>query len=64
MEVLFLGTSAGCPSATRNVQACAVRLESGDYVIVDGGEGTQQQLLKGSQNVWPNGVALKGARKR
>jgi len=49
MEVLFLGTSAGCPSATRNVQACAVRLESGDYVIVDGGEGTQQQLLKASK---------------
>ena len=49
MELLFLGTSAGAPSATRNVQSCALRLESGEYVVVDGGEGTQQQLLKASR---------------
>ena len=48
MELLFLGTSAGAPSASRNVQSCALRLESGEYVVVDGGEGTQQQLLKAS----------------
>ena len=48
MELLFLGTSAGAPSATRHVQSCALRLESGEYVVVDGGEGTQQQLLKAS----------------
>ena len=49
MELLFLGTSAGAPSATRNVQSCALRLESGEYVVVDCGEGTQQQLLKASR---------------
>ena len=49
MELLFLGTSAGAPSASRNVQSCALRLESGEYVVVDGGEGTQQQLLKASR---------------
>ena len=49
MELLFLGTSAGAPSASRNVQSCAVRLESGEYVVVDCGEGTQQQLLKASR---------------
>ena len=48
MELLFLGTSAGAPSISRNVQSCALRLESGEYVVVDGGEGTQQQLLKAS----------------
>ena len=48
MELLFLGTSAGAPSASRNVQSCALRLESGEYVVVDCGEGTQQQLLKAS----------------
>ena len=48
MELLFLGTSAGAPSAARNVQSCALRLESGEYVVVDCGEGTQQQLLKAS----------------
>ena len=41
--------SAGAPSASRNVQSCAVRLESGEYVVVDCGEGTQQQLLKASR---------------
>ena len=50
MELLFLGTSAGAPSASRNVQSCALRLESGEYVVVDGGEGTQQQLLKASSD--------------
>ena len=49
MELLFLGTSAGAPSASRNVQSCALRLESGEYVVVDCGEGTQQQLLKASR---------------
>ena len=48
MELLFLGTSAGAPSISRNVQSCALRLESGEYVVVDCGEGTQQQLLKAS----------------
>ena len=49
MELLFLGTSAGAPSISRNVQSCALRLESGEYVVVDCGEGTQQQLLKASR---------------
>ena len=30
------------------MQSCALRLESGEYVVVDCGEGTQQQLLKAS----------------
>lgn len=46
MEVVFLGTSAGAPTVRRNMQSCAVRFESGEVVIVDCGEGTQQQLLK------------------
>jgi ribonuclease Z len=45
MKVVFLGTSAGLPSRTRNVAAVAVVLD-GRVLLFDCGEGTQQQLLR------------------
>ena len=49
MEVVTLGTAAGSPTVKRNVQSAAVRLASGRTVIVDCGEGTQQQIMKHNQ---------------
>ncbi len=51
MRFTFLGTSAGSPTADRNVTAMALALdESRDWYLVDCGEGTQQRLLtKGPQ---------------
>lgn len=47
MEILFLGTSAGTPTKTRNVSALAVRREGGKaWYLVDCGEGTQHRLLQ------------------
>ncbi|KAJ1454983.1 beta-lactamase-like protein [Pelagophyceae sp. CCMP2097] len=46
MELIVLGTSAGKPTAERNVQSAALKLEGGDVLLFDCGEGTQQQLLK------------------
>ncbi len=46
MKFTFLGTSAGSPTADRNVTAMALALdESRDWYLVDCGEGTQQRLL-------------------
>lgn len=46
MELLFLGTSAGTPTRSRNVSACAFHLRSGKrWYLVDCGEGTQHRLL-------------------
>ncbi|KAJ8601260.1 hypothetical protein CTAYLR_003276 [Chrysophaeum taylorii] len=53
MEVVFLGTSGGAPTKRRNMQSLVVRLESGDGILIDCGEGTQQQLLK-SDLKWSN----------
>jgi ribonuclease Z len=45
MDLLFLGTSSGVPTKTRNVTALAIVEESGGgWYLVDCGEGTQQQL--------------------
>jgi len=46
MEIVFLGTSAGTPSKTRNVSGLAIhRVNSKQWCLVDCGEGTQHQLL-------------------
>lgn len=44
MEITFLGTSAGTPTATRNMSAVALRYGSG-WDLFDCAEGTQHQLL-------------------
>jgi ribonuclease Z len=46
MEILFLGTSAGTPTKTRNVTGLAVRsVGSRHWSLVDCGEGTQHRIL-------------------
>ena len=46
MELIFLGTSSGTPSKTRNVLATVCKkTNSKSWCLVDCGEGTQQQLL-------------------
>jgi len=46
MEVIFLGTSAGAPTLTRNVQSAAVRLDGNTTILVDCGEATQHQIQR------------------
>jgi ribonuclease Z len=50
IKVVFLGTSAGLPSRTRNVAAVTVVMD-GRVLLFDCGEGTQQQLLRSSVRV-------------
>ncbi|AYF32782.1 ribonuclease Z [Vreelandella alkaliphila] len=46
MNLLFLGTSAGVPTKTRNVTGIALRESKGKgWYLVDCGEGTQHQIL-------------------
>jgi len=46
MEIVFLGTSAGTPTKSRNVSGLAIhRANSKKWCLVDCGEGTQHQLL-------------------
>jgi ribonuclease Z len=46
MEILFLGTSSGTPTKTRNVSGTALRSpQSSDWYLVDCGEGTQHRIL-------------------
>jgi ribonuclease Z len=46
MEILFLGTSAGTPTKTRNVTALALRsLGSKHWSLIDCGEGTQHRII-------------------
>lgn len=46
MEIVFLGTSSGTPTKTRNVSAIALRAPaSRQWHLVDCGEGTQHRLL-------------------
>lgn len=46
MQIIFLGTSAGTPTRSRNVSACAFHLRTQrEWFLVDCGEGTQHQLL-------------------
>ncbi|WP_227368871.1 ribonuclease Z [Halomonas sp. M20] len=47
MEILFLGTSAGVPTKARNVTAAAIKkAKAKSWVLIDCGEGTQQQVLR------------------
>lgn len=46
MNIVFLGTSSGVPTKTRNVTGIAVREEKGSgWYLIDCGEGTQHQIL-------------------
>lgn len=46
MDLLFLGTSSGTPTKTRNVTALALLEETGrGWYLIDCGEGTQHRLL-------------------
>jgi ribonuclease Z len=45
LDLLFLGTSASAPTASRGASATLVR-RGGDRLLVDCGEGTQRQLLR------------------
>ncbi|MCL2848725.1 MAG: MBL fold metallo-hydrolase, partial [Micrococcales bacterium] len=46
LKVTFLGTSAGAPTAQRNVSGIAVRTRlRPDWFLVDAGEGTQHRVL-------------------
>ena len=46
MNLLFLGTSAGVPTKTRNVSGVALHESKGKgWYLVDCGEGTQHQVL-------------------
>jgi ribonuclease Z len=47
MEFIFLGTSSGTPTKTRNVSGIAVKMaNSKSWYLVDCGEGTQHQILR------------------
>jgi ribonuclease Z len=47
MEIIFLGTSSGVPTKTRNVSGLAIRRENAKlWCLVDCGEGTQHRLLQ------------------
>ncbi len=47
MEIIFLGTSAGTPTKSRNVSAIAVKkAHSKLWHLIDCGEATQQQILQ------------------
>ncbi len=46
MEFIFLGTSSGTPTKTRNVSGIAIKkANSKSWYLVDCGEGTQHQIL-------------------
>jgi len=45
LSLTFLGTSAACPTADRNVAAIALHRE-GEMLLFDCGEGTQRQMLR------------------
>ncbi len=47
MELLFLGTSSGTPTKTRNVSGCVIKaLNKKNWHLIDCGEGTQHQLMR------------------
>jgi len=47
MEFIFLGTSSGAPTKTRNVAGLAIKKSSAkSWCLVDCGEGTQHQILR------------------
>jgi ribonuclease Z len=47
MDILFLGTSSGTPTSTRNVSGIAVQESQGkNWYLIDCGEGTQHQIQR------------------
>jgi ribonuclease BN (tRNA processing enzyme) len=47
MDLIFLGTSAGVPTRSRNVSGTALIEPTGKgWYLVDCGEATQQQMLR------------------
>ncbi|WP_437882919.1 ribonuclease Z [Pseudomonas sp. LRF_L74] len=47
MELLFLGTSAGTPTRSRNVTGLGLQVDTGKgWYLIDCGEATQHQLLR------------------
>ncbi len=46
MRIVFLGTSAGTPTKSRNVTSQAVQFDDGRIWLLDCGEGTQHQLMR------------------
>src|SRR2546430_2334939 len=53
MEILFLGTSSGTPTKTRNMSALALRsLTSRHWSLIDCGEGTQYRILRTNLSLW------------
>ncbi|MCW2926686.1 MAG: rnz, partial [Thermoleophilia bacterium] len=45
LDVVFLGTAASVPSASRGLSSVLVR-RGGDRILIDCGEGTQRQLMR------------------
>ncbi|MBN2694948.1 ribonuclease Z [bacterium] len=60
MEIIFLGTSAGTPTKTRNLTAIAIKKRNYKWwYLVDCGEGTQHQLLKtGLSLLWLKSIFI------
>ena len=54
MRIVFLGTSAGMPSRSRNVASVAVVMD-GRVLLFDCGEATQQQLMR-AEHVRSGGI--------
>ena len=48
MKAIFLGTSAGQPSLSRNTTSIAILVEGNEFILVDCGEGTLLQLMRSS----------------
>ncbi len=46
MKITFLGTASGKPSRYRNVTSLAIELDDAEYILIDCGEGAQNQILK------------------
>ncbi|MCU7836601.1 MAG: ribonuclease Z [gamma proteobacterium symbiont of Taylorina sp.] len=47
MELIFLGTSSGTPTKSRNVSAVGLKMQnSKSWYLIDCGEGTQHQILR------------------
>jgi ribonuclease Z len=49
-EVIFLGTSASIPTATRSLPAILLK-HRGERFLIDCGEGTQQRLMQASESL-------------
>ena len=53
IEIIFLGTSAGVPTRTRNVSALSLQPENRkEWLLFDCGEGTQHQIMKTSLSAY------------